>query len=223
MKQYTVRSGQNIYDVALTLYGTVEGIFDLLISNDWLNMETVLEYGMVVNYHEEFIINQQIVTWLDSNNVLVKNGEHIYAYQDVDQFIRDHIEAEHPDLLKTLDDMSPDEQNIFWDERTTPNMTILQQGQLSTITLNIKPNTHLFIDWGDYTDLQIIEGSGEQELEHCYKSSYIHQIRMYGNAEYTLLDLTKINGIYYPLKNIYADEFKSDQKIEELNKLIITR
>ena len=37
MLQYKVRSGQNIYDVALTLYGSVEGIFDLLVSNEWLN------------------------------------------------------------------------------------------------------------------------------------------------------------------------------------------
>ena len=42
MNKYTVRSGQNIFDVSLTIYGTVEGIFDLLISNDWLNMETKL-------------------------------------------------------------------------------------------------------------------------------------------------------------------------------------
>ena len=51
MKQYTVRSGQNIYDVSLTLYGTVEGIFDLLISNKGLTMDTKLSYGMVLNYH----------------------------------------------------------------------------------------------------------------------------------------------------------------------------
>ena len=42
MAQYKVRNGQNIYDVALTLYGSIEGIFDLLISNEWLNMETQL-------------------------------------------------------------------------------------------------------------------------------------------------------------------------------------
>lgn len=45
MAQYKVRSGQNIYDVALTLYGSVEGIFDLLASNSWLNMETSFLMG----------------------------------------------------------------------------------------------------------------------------------------------------------------------------------
>lgn len=72
MAQYKVRSGQNIYDVALTLYGSVEGIFDLLASNSWLNMETQLSYGMILNYHEEFAVNKNIVIWLKDNNVLVK-------------------------------------------------------------------------------------------------------------------------------------------------------
>ena len=33
MRTYTVRTGQNIFDVALTLYGSIEGVFDLLVSN----------------------------------------------------------------------------------------------------------------------------------------------------------------------------------------------
>lgn len=72
MLQYKVRSGQNIYDVALTLYGSVEGIFDLLVSNEWLNMDTKLSYGMTLNYHEEFAINKDIVIWIKDNNILVK-------------------------------------------------------------------------------------------------------------------------------------------------------
>ena len=71
MNKYTVRSGQNIFDVSLTIYGTVEGIFDLLISNDWLNMETKLSYGMELNYHEEFVIDETITSWLKNNDILV--------------------------------------------------------------------------------------------------------------------------------------------------------
>jgi len=223
MKQYTVRSGQNIYDVALTLYGTVEGIFDLLISNDWLTMESALSYGMTVNYHEDFVINSQMAEWIKDNNILVKNGEHIYDFQDVNTLIKRHISTMHPDIYEALDELSADEQNYYWEWQTVPKMAVLQQGQLSTIAVSLKDNTHLFIDWGDYTDLQTVEGEKEQEIEHCYKSEGTHQITMYGDCRFNLLNIENINGIHYPLAIIYADTFKSAQKIEELNKLIITQ
>ena len=42
MGSYRVVTGQNIYDVALHLYGSVEGIVDLLVNNPALSLETVL-------------------------------------------------------------------------------------------------------------------------------------------------------------------------------------
>lgn len=223
MKQYNVRSGQNIYDVALAIYGTVEGLFDLLASNDWLSMETVLSYGMTLNYHEDFIVNPQIANWLKENGVLVKNGEHVYDYQDIYSAVQNHIKDKHKEMYDSLENMSPDEKSMFWEDRTQPCMIIQQQGQLSAITASLKEGTHLFIDWGDCTALQIVEGTEIQETEHCYKSSGIHQITMYGDAEFKLLDLTYINGIHYPLREIRADEFKSRHNIKDLNKLIITQ
>ncbi len=88
MPQYKVRSGQNIYDVALTLHGSVEGIFDLLVSNDWLTMETKLSSGMELNYHDEFVVNKNISLWLKENDIVVKNGEHIYNYLDIEDFVK---------------------------------------------------------------------------------------------------------------------------------------
>ena len=52
MATYKVKLGQNIWDVAMQLYGSVEGILDLLISNDWLDMTTDLEVGMDLEYHD---------------------------------------------------------------------------------------------------------------------------------------------------------------------------
>lgn len=223
MKQYTVRSGQNIYDVAMTLYGSVEGIFDLLISNEWLNMETELSYGMVLNYHEELVINNDVAIWLKDNGVLVKNGEHIYNYLDIEVFIRQHFQSYHPELIESLKLMSPDEQNMFWETLHTPRMIVQQQGQTSAIRIRMKPEKHLVLDWGDYTPPQIIEGEEEQEIEHCYKGAGKHAIILYGDFEFALLDFSNLNGVYYPLGTIYADEFVPALKIEELNKLIITQ
>ena len=222
MKQYTVRSGQNIYDVSLTLYGTVEGIFDLLISNEGLTMDTKLSYGMVLNYHEEFVVNSGIVSWLTDNNVLVKNGEHVYNYIDVEAIVKQHIYSYHAEQYDELQYLSPDERNMYWEELTTPRIVIQQQGQTSAINVWLRNNTHMFIDWGDYSDLQIIDSTEEVEVEHCYQSSGSHKITIYGNFKCFLLDFSQVNGIHYPLDNIYVDHFVSELNISDLDKLIIT-
>lgn len=74
MSKYITKSGQNLYDVALTLYGSIEGIFDLLLSNSDISFNTVFSKGMELEYHESFIINQDIANWFDTNSIKVKNG-----------------------------------------------------------------------------------------------------------------------------------------------------
>ena len=80
----------------------------------------------------------------------------------------------------------------------------------------------MFIDWGDYSDIQIVDSDEEVEIEHCYKSTGSHKITIYGDFRCYLLDLSKVNGVYYPLSNIYVDNFISELNINDLNKLIIT-
>mgnify|MGYP003254322819 CR=1 FL=1 len=50
MGNYRVITGQNIYDVALHLYGSIEGIVDLLINNPGLSLETELRTGQELTY-----------------------------------------------------------------------------------------------------------------------------------------------------------------------------
>lgn len=223
MNQYEVRSGQNIYDIALMLYGSVEGVFDLLASNEWLNMETVLSYGMVLNYHEDFIVNPSVVSWFKDKNVLVKNGEHCYERIDIEKLMSDHIRTQHPEIYGNIQSLSPDEQNTMWSDMFRPRMVIRQQGRLSTIKLQLKENTHFIIDWGDCSEVEIIEALQEVELEHCYKGSGEHVITVYGDFECHVLDLSHVNGVYYPIDTIYADSFLSSLKNNDLNKLILTK
>lgn len=223
MPNYTVRSGQNIYDVALTLHGSVEGIFDLLISNKWLNMETQLKSGMVLEYHDEFAVNKDIAIWLKNNQISVKNGEHTYYPTDIESLITQHIISSHPDKYKSLESLSTDEQNQYWETQYTPRMVIHQQGILAGIIITLKADSHLIVDWGDYSSPQIIEGDTEQEIEHCYKGAGSHIITLYGDFKCSKLDLRNLSGIYYPLGTIHADEFLSDLDITDLPKLIITR
>jgi len=73
MKQYIVSTGENIYDVALKLFGSIEGIVDLLACND-ISVDDTLSKGTVLNYHDGITINQNIVEWLKENNISVKNS-----------------------------------------------------------------------------------------------------------------------------------------------------
>lgn len=50
MGNYRVITGQNIYDVALHLYGSIDGIVDLLINNPGLSLETELRTGQELTY-----------------------------------------------------------------------------------------------------------------------------------------------------------------------------
>lgn len=77
MKTYIVKTKQNIFDIALQLHGSVEGVFDLLLSNETLTFDSIISVGTKLNYHEEFIINDDVVKWFDDNNVVVRNGQKI--------------------------------------------------------------------------------------------------------------------------------------------------
>jgi len=74
MAIYTVKPNQNLFDVALHLYGSIEGLFDLLISNPNLNMTSELVYGQELIYHEDFVLNESVVSELKKQNITPSSG-----------------------------------------------------------------------------------------------------------------------------------------------------
>jgi hypothetical protein len=85
MAKHKVTPNQNIWDVAMLLYGTIEGVFDLLISNPQLNMTTDLVPGMELEYHDYFVINEGIVSGLKSESLVPANGQRHVYYKSTDQ------------------------------------------------------------------------------------------------------------------------------------------
>lgn len=83
MKEYTVRHGQNIYDVALQLYGSIEGVFDILVNND-LSLNSELKPGDIIRYDESFRINSGIIKTLEDNEVIPANGDDVYDISGFD-------------------------------------------------------------------------------------------------------------------------------------------
>ena len=79
MGNYRVITGQNIYDVALHLYGSIEGIVDLLINNPGLSLETELRTRQEFTYTDGFIINADVVAYNEMHGIVPSNGErHVY-------------------------------------------------------------------------------------------------------------------------------------------------
>lgn len=88
MATYKVKGSQNLYDIALHLYGTIEGLFDLLISNPSLNMSMDLKPGMELEYHDDFIINPSIVNQFNEENIVPINGERSVYFKETDEPLR---------------------------------------------------------------------------------------------------------------------------------------
>ena len=75
MGRYKVSSGQNIYDVAIHLYGSIEGIVDLMMNNGDLSLDTVLASGQELVYTDDFVINADVVAYNETHGIVPANGE----------------------------------------------------------------------------------------------------------------------------------------------------
>lgn len=88
MATYKVTTNQNIFDVALLLYGSIEGLFDLLISNEWLDMETDLVSGMELEYHDYFVVNDGMKSAMNTKNLIPANRErHVYLKHPAEELV----------------------------------------------------------------------------------------------------------------------------------------
>lgn len=75
MGKYVVISGQNIYDVALHLYGSIEGVIDLLMNNPLLSFEATLRPGDELIYTDGFVINADVLNYNRMHGIVPANGE----------------------------------------------------------------------------------------------------------------------------------------------------
>lgn len=76
MGRYSVIAGQNIFDVALHLYGSIEGIVDLMMNNPDLSLATTLAVGQELVYTDGFVINADVVAYNAARGIVPANGEH---------------------------------------------------------------------------------------------------------------------------------------------------
>lgn len=75
MGRYIITEGQNLYDVALHLTGSVEGIVDLLICNPALSLDDTLRSGDTLVYTDGFVIDADVVAKYRRENIVPAGGE----------------------------------------------------------------------------------------------------------------------------------------------------
>lgn len=82
MGEYTVTTGQNLYDIAMHVHGSIEGIVDLLILNPELSLEDKLMTGDNLQYTDDYVINEDIVAYNKAHEIIPAAGErHVYYKQ----------------------------------------------------------------------------------------------------------------------------------------------
>lgn len=92
MGKYIVTAGQNIYDVSICLYGAIEGIVDLLINNPSLSLLDKLTPGDELTYTDDFIIDKDIIAFLNMHKINSANGErHVYFKEADGLFMEAYI------------------------------------------------------------------------------------------------------------------------------------
>lgn len=84
MKEYKVVHGQNIWDVAVFLYGSIEGVFDLMVSNPTLSLSDTLKAGDTLFYHDGFVVNTSVIEGLRAENIIPANGERQVYFKEQD-------------------------------------------------------------------------------------------------------------------------------------------
>lgn len=82
MGKYTITAGQNLYDAALHIYGSIEGITDLLVNNPSLSMASRLYTGQELTYTDDYQINADVVAYYRQREISPANGERSVYFKE---------------------------------------------------------------------------------------------------------------------------------------------
>jgi len=74
MGKYSVQANQSIYDIAIHINGSIEGITDLLMLNDWLSISSELKSGDILEYTDNLFYNESVVRYFKNNKIIPSNG-----------------------------------------------------------------------------------------------------------------------------------------------------
>lgn len=116
---YIVTANQTIYDVAIDVHGTIDGISDLLINNAWLNIDTELYHGMKIIYTSGETIEKDIVSQLDASEQIPVNPiRKIYPKENVNGKIIDIFTDAETLIFSCIKNIDSGDIYIDWGDNT---------------------------------------------------------------------------------------------------------
>lgn len=74
MSTYTVQTNQSVFDVAMAIHGTIDGLADILVNNKGLNLVDDIEAGEEIVFTSIITLNKPVVDFLDSKGIVVANN-----------------------------------------------------------------------------------------------------------------------------------------------------
>lgn len=178
MDTYIVKRNQNIFDIAMQLSGSVEGVFDLLISNTGINLFEDISAGTTLNYHPDFVINSSIVSEFGTIDLVVANNENEVYFKDIQQT---------PKMIIKLSDA------------TTNHVEFAVRGD-KTMIIDWGDNTSL--------ETIEVKRESLQTISHYYDDTVDERIiQIYGDYRLLKLSITGIEGEIYQLCKVYLQNF----------------
>lgn len=148
---YKVQKGQNIFDVAIQVYGSIEGLFDLLMTND-ISINDTLEEGQRLSFHEEFVRNGNMLRELAKDSIIVRHGN--------GNAIPYHTIKNTQYVLKINAVYAP--------------------GRSMFYGFNVSGSAIFYVDWGDgQQDTASVDGQSIF-IGHEYKKPGVYSVKVYG-------------------------------------------
>ena len=182
MGKYRITAGQNIYDVAMYLYGSVEGIVDLLINNPGLSLDDTLKSSEELEYTDGLTISPDIVAYNRMYSLLPANGErNVYPKEHAGKrFMELYVDSKQTAALLLLSGNGTLE--IDWGDNTDIEAVIL--------TDEVKELRHYFND----------------------KIASVRRMSFYGDVKFRMLDISRSHtSSVYLLRPVSIEKFTCEK------------
>lgn len=163
MQVYKVGKSQNIFDVALSCYGSIEGLFDLLVNNPELSFDYELKEGEELYYDEDCIVYDTVISTLADEGIKkAANGERDVYYKEVDDELRVIISVPADDDSITLKLSGDGDMKVDWGDNS----------DIETIALQATEQEYLHF-YDNESDNRVVRLYGDFNIKTWYLSSII--------------------------------------------------
>lgn len=209
MGQYKTSIGQNIYDIALHIYGSLDGLTDLLINNPSLSLSLPIKPDTLLTYTDNLFVNSNVVSTLISNNVTPANGSaDIYYKEDPSDRIIDII-CKPTQKVAEIGLSGNGVLLIDWGDNSDIQEVTLQSNKIiyqHVFKNKIKQNRKIkffgsvqFIDFDisnlDAINMFFLKNINIEKYIHCASKCEIEHLRLCDNVYHLSLNESKISNL----------------------------